>query len=294
MNDNISTIRKDGRDGLIRACNSNNEEVFATKAVSGEIYYCPICKTLMHLSHSVTGEPFFACNPGHPHATEMCMSSTDRMKVFKKSPQREIAKFCQPDSEKPPKGPGGEGFPTGGDPGGANPGGGQTGGKNEFGEITSLSQIYSEGVHLFDPGMKINGFALSEYIISFKSFGMFFSSPDFQLGYRIVFARAHSYEKAKKTILFKIFPPKNEKERYPANEVLIRVTYRAHPEAFSDHLKKILEKTPDGSFHVKKGKDALIACTHWKKMGSNIYEAAYKGSKQIWFAPDKQRAEIPI
>ena len=43
--------------------------------------------------------------------------------------------------------------------------------------------------------------------------------------------------------------------------------------------------------HIKKKKDALIACTHWKKVDNYTYEAIYKGSKQIWFAPDEQREE---
>ena len=191
-------VREEGRDGLLYAKDCNGISVAASTAAPHQYYMCEFCGAEMLLT-SRNGEAYFALRKGFEHKNPVCRRITargTREKTFNVSPEKFIDKLCHEvfphENQKNPREENNKNTPK--EPVVRNPGR----------YITSLSQMYTEGLYLLPPQTKRGEYTISEYLISFKALNSHLLNPSFKLGARIIYARFMFYCSKELMLIFNL------------------------------------------------------------------------------------------
>lgn len=288
----IDKIKEEGRAGLLFALDAQENYVAAEDAISGEKYFCPVCKCKMHAATSPKGKRYFARNAGEQHTSGKCIS-------YERNQQKhtfdglDLEKFivglCRVASTKE----GGDGTGSGGS--GGNNSGESDGDEIKVAPFTSLKQIANEMDYL-------DANRVSEFLLTYRNAKKVFKGKSYDLGARIVHCRYAAYKGESNALLFDIFCKNYDSTTFSVRFSLVFVNKKV----FQEYLKKFGEFRPmenGTSRFVKKHEvqDVLLACDNWefihapnckrncgkKECGKcyGMYQAVFSNTKQIYLIP---------
>ncbi|MGN0421597.1 MAG: hypothetical protein ACI4EY_02560 [Lachnospiraceae bacterium] len=301
MNNITGYIKIEGRAGLFHAYDATRNYIAATNAVSGKPYTCPICGCAMHVTTTRTGIRIFARNPKQPHTDPACI--TIERKGVEHSfcnldPEIFIMGLCHPTPRK--KSPRIDPNDKDGNEIKKVPHNESPDESSKLKSFNSLKQIAESGIDHLNPDDMQGNHKVSEFIMTYKYAGNFFTDPNFILGARIVYARYAWFDSKTKAIIFSMYGKNDFSVKFrvvfPSQK-----DFRNYRDKFGMYKENSTGKTVFEKHY--KEQDVLIACDEWiyidKKRCTSfcsgtktfcksccgMYQAIFTNPKQIYLLP---------
>ena len=278
-------IKEEGRAGLLYAKDANGKTIEAEDALTGALYYCPICNCKVHHIKTQSGTHLFGRNPGEVHTNSVCITY-ESLKVkhtfFGLDPLKFIRSLCYVTPRK--KREDGDGTTSNNTKAGTS--------TQSTSQFRSLAQIAKE-IEIIDGSTTKDGHPIHEFVLTFKNVSKVFSRG-YALGARIVLCRFKYDDKKNKALVFELFTREQSvKFRLIFPNKKDFLTYR-------DKFMEVYEEEDGTTKYRKKNdvQDVLIACDNWELLPRSscrnicfarscdkclgIYQATFTNPKQIY------------